>query len=80
MIRFILIALLVVFAIRALARLVRGALEGAGYTKDPARPAVRLMRDPVCGMYVVPSDALVARRGSETKYFCSEKCRRQWQP
>lgn len=78
MIRFILYALLVVFAIRALSRLMRGVLQGAGYTQDPSKPSVNLKRDPVCGMFVVPSQALMARRGTETQYFCSEKCRREW--
>jgi uncharacterized protein len=78
MLRFVLFAVLFLLVVRALSRLIRGMLEGAGYTKDPPKPSVRLVRDPVCGMYVVPADALVGRRGAETKYFCSEKCRREW--
>ena len=72
---------LILFAlvVRALSRLVRGMLEGAGYTRgiEPPR-TVGLVKDPVCGVFVVPGKALTAGSGSSVKYFCSEKCRRQW--
>ena len=34
-------------------------------------PAVKLVRDPVCGTYVSPDSALSDGRN----FFCSEKCR-----
>ena len=40
---------------------------------------VKLERDPVCGTYVSPSKAPALRVGGETIYFCSDKCRRQWE-
>ena len=80
MTRFILYAILFVVLIRALSRLMRGILQGAGYQRDAiqAKPSVNLVRDPVCGVFVVPSKALTAGSGGDTKYFCSEKCRREW--
>lgn len=80
MYKFLLYAILFVFLVRALSRLVKGVLEGAGYTRGGGaqKPSVNLVRDPVCGMFVVPSKALTAGSGSETRYFCSEKCRREW--
>ena len=72
---------LVVFLLilRAVWLLVKGILEGAGYRQvGQVPPAVKLVRDPVCGVFVMPSKALTARSGDETAYFCSEKCRRQW--
>jgi len=39
---------------------------------------VGLVRDPVCGVFVVPGQALTSGAGSSAKYFCSEKCRRAW--
>jgi YHS domain-containing protein len=63
---------------RLIWRFVRGVLEGAGFYQVQSHPSVGLVRDPVCGVFVVPSQALVARKGSETKYFCSEKCRKAW--
>jgi YHS domain-containing protein len=77
MVRWVLIAILFVFVVRALSRLMSGVLEGAGYRQD-GPPPVNLVRDPVCGMFVVPSKALTAGTGADTKYFCSEKCRREW--
>jgi YHS domain-containing protein len=62
-------------------RLVRGVLEGAGMLSSGSRqaPSVKLVRDPVCGVFVAPSTALAAHAGGETAYFCSEKCRREWE-
>jgi YHS domain-containing protein len=55
-------------------------LEGAGYRRvDGESPAsVKLVRDPICGVFVPPTSALVLRSGGQTVYFCSEKCRQAW--
>jgi YHS domain-containing protein len=37
--------------------------------------SVPLVRDPVCGTYVVRTKALTTGSGEQTQYFCSEKCR-----
>ena len=79
MARFILWAILIVIIARSLSRLLQGVLEGAGYTRDNApQPSVGLVRDPVCGVFVVPGNALTAGTGEATRYFCSEDCRRKW--
>jgi YHS domain-containing protein len=78
MFRFLLYAILILVVTRAVWRLVAGMLEGAGVTQRTIPPAVTLVRDPVCGMFVAPSKALVAGSGADAKYFCSEKCRREW--
>ncbi|MEO8077563.1 MAG: hypothetical protein ABI818_14630 [Acidobacteriota bacterium] len=79
MAKLLLWAILIAMVVRALSRLFRGMLEGAGYTRgiEPPR-SVGLVKDPVCGVFVVPGKALTAGSGSSVKYFCSEKCRRQW--
>lgn len=77
MLRLLLILILLAMALRAFSRLFSGILEGAGYRREIG-PGVKLVRDPVCGVFVVPSQALTARSGEETQYFCSEKCRRAW--
>jgi YHS domain-containing protein len=64
--------------LRAFSRLVEGILEGAGYRREVGPPGVKLVRDPVCGVFVVPSDALAAADGRTVRYFCSEKCRSAW--
>ena len=62
-------------------RFMYAIFEGAGMLKDSQdreRKAVKLVRDPVCGVFVVPSQALTSGSGTSTRYFCSEKCRQQW--
>lgn len=78
--RLLLWAILLFFIIRGVSRLMQGVLEGAGYRRDGApQQSVGLVRDPVCGVFVVPGQALAIGSGSSTRYFCSEKCRREWQ-
>jgi YHS domain-containing protein len=76
--------LLLLAVLRAVWRLVKGVLEGAGYRQVPgasgrATPAVKLVRDPNCGTFVAPERAAVTRLAGQTVYFCSEKCRQEWE-
>lgn len=79
MARVILWAILIVLLLRAVSRLMRGVIEGAGYRRQAGPPGVALVKDPVCGVFVVPTQALTSGGGRDTKFFCSEKCRRAWQ-
>ena len=77
MLWWILRLLVLLFVIRALVRLVGGILQGL---QAPARDQERvagtgLVRDPVCGTFVVPGRALVLGTGSARHFFCSERCR-----
>ena len=83
LLRGLLLFLLFLVAARALWRLLSGVAQGVsgqdGRAGRPASPpAVKMVRDPVCGTYVVPGRALELARGRETLYFCSEKCRDQY--
>jgi YHS domain-containing protein len=83
LLRTLLFFLLGVFLVRAAVRLIGGIVQGASggaqARHQPTQPAaVKMMRDPVCGTYVVPGKALELARGRETLYFCSEKCREQY--
>ncbi len=70
---------LIALVSRSLSRFVKGLLEGAGYQRvNAGPPGVALVRDPICGMFVVPAKALRAGEGRDALYFCSEKCRREW--
>jgi YHS domain-containing protein len=74
--------LLVILAvIRAVWRLFMGILEGAGYRRDdrPVQASVKLVRDPICGTFVSPSSAPALRMEGQTWYFCSDKCKREWE-
>lgn len=81
LLRTFLLFLLVLLVARAVWRLVTGIVQGVSgngqsSTHRPAAPpAVKMVRDPVCGTYVVPGKALELARGRETLYFCSEECR-----
>jgi len=73
--------LVILAIIRAVWRLLVGVLEGAGYRRDdqPVKSSVKLVRDPICGTFVSPTRAPALRMGGETVYFCSDKCRREWE-
>ena len=81
MIRFILIAILLLLVARAFWRLMDGVIEAAGGTRRSKGrpPSVKLVRDPVCGTYVAPGTALSLTSGGSTHYFCSERCRQTFQ-
>jgi YHS domain-containing protein len=78
MVRILLGLLLAYFAARAIARLIAGIAEGASGASSKQPPPVGLARDPVCGTYVVPSNALTAGSGRNVRFFCSEGCRQAW--
>ena len=78
MVKWLLLAILFLLIVRSVSRLMSGILEGAGYRRDEGKPSVKLVRDPVCGMFVMPARALTATARGETQYFCSEACRRKW--
>jgi len=81
--RFFLIVLLALFALRAIGRFMGGLAQGA--RSDGARPRhragetpVKMAKDPVCGTFVVPGKALSATAGGATQWFCSEQCRAEF--
>ena len=71
--------LFVLAVVWALWRLLKGAIEGFIGVRELPRSNVRLVRDPVCGVFVSPTSAIPARGRGETVYFCSDKCRSQWE-
>ena len=79
MTRLILYAILALVLARLAWRLLKGILIGMGYqSPSGGRQTVGLVRDPVCGTFVMPSKALTSGAGPDTRYFCSEKCRRDY--
>jgi len=70
--------LLVWFVVRGVIRLLRGISEGMQAPRSSGPPAVPLVRDPVCGTFVVPASALTLGSGSQMRFFCSENCRRAY--
>jgi YHS domain-containing protein len=78
LVSWILRLLLLILLVRALWRLIAGVLEGVSVPQTPDRPAKALVRDPVCGTFVLPSKALSAGDGASVQYFCSERCRERY--
>ena len=80
MIRFLLLIVLFIIIARVFWRFVDNVIEAAGGQPRSSRPGVpeagvRMARDPVCGMFVVPDRALALGDGRSTHYFCSTACR-----
>jgi YHS domain-containing protein len=84
MVRFILLSILLTLVFRSLNRLwvgiVRGMSDPYAATRGDGRSSVsrsvHMMRDPVCGTFVVPERALtLPAPGGEQLYFCSTDCR-----
>ena len=76
MVRLLLFAVLGYVLLRLLWSAIKAMFQGMGY-QPPGKnnQSVGLVRDPICGMFVMPSTALTSGSGSNTRYFCSEKCR-----
>jgi YHS domain-containing protein len=72
---------------RAFWRLIEGVVRGAtspgpqpgaaGSSRSPM--AVKMSPCPICGTYVVPGKAISLTHGGQPTYFCSEKCRAEFQ-
>jgi YHS domain-containing protein len=81
MVRYLLITLLVMLAARAVWRLVEGIVEGvtgARPGRGVPRHGVQMLRDPVCGTFVVPDRAVSLSEGRQRVYFCSNACREKY--
>lgn len=81
MLRFAFYLVLLVLFVRAMVRMWGGVKEGlsgqpagAGARPVPQR-GVQMVRDPVCGTFVVPERAVPLAVGGERHYFCSIACR-----
>ena len=87
MLRFILLSVLLTLVYRAISRLwadiVRG-MQGQGGGGARVRPratprqGVQMARDPICGTFVVPENAVTVVSGASRLHFCSTACRDQY--
>jgi YHS domain-containing protein len=84
--RILLLFVLALLVARAFWRLVAGVIVGASLPPTEARRrsgpperGVQMVRDPVCGTFLPPGNALtVTERGGAVRYFCSETCRKRF--
>ena len=78
MVRVLLLLILIMVVARIFWRLVDGVIEGVTGQPPAARrrsPSVPMVRDPVCGTFVLPDRAVVLVEGRRQVYFCSDRCR-----
>jgi YHS domain-containing protein len=81
--RIFLFFLLATILLRSAYRFFQGVIEGAGgggrvSGRRGSQVTGRMVKDPVCGTYVVEGRALTAVRGGRTAWFCSPECQRMW--
>ena len=82
MLRAVLEFVLMLVIARSFWRLIGGVMDGLGGTvrpraSDPGVPdrGVPMVRDPVCGTFVVPERAVTLHDGRARVFFCSDACR-----
>jgi YHS domain-containing protein len=84
LVRFLIWALLLLVVWRALRSLFAGIAQGASSpprSPSPGPPAKGelMVRDPVCGTFVLPSRSVSIRDRNGTHHFCSDRCRQAYQ-
>jgi YHS domain-containing protein len=82
MLRWVLEFVLMLVIARSFWRLVGGVMDGLGgalrtHVSSPGAPdrGVPMVRDPVCGTFVLPERAVSLSDGRQHMYFCSTACR-----
>jgi YHS domain-containing protein len=80
--RLVLFIVLGIVVARAFWRLVDGVLDGVrgqprGKSQVPSR-GVAMVRDPVCGTFVLPDRTRMISDGRTQVFFCSDRCRDQY--
>jgi YHS domain-containing protein len=81
MVRAVLLLVLFILLARMFWRVVDNIIEAAS-GRPPASPhpdrRVPMVRDPVCGTFVLPDRAVSLVDGGGRVYFCSELCREKY--
>ena len=77
MMRFLLVAILLILVYHALKIVLRSAVRA--YHRDDGGsssriPGAEMVRDPNCRTYIVKDRALARRVNGSTSYFCSQAC------
>jgi YHS domain-containing protein len=78
MVRLVLFVVLAIFVARAFWRLFDGIVEaasGEGPRSQVPDRGVPMVRDPVCGTFVLPDRAVTLVDGRARVHFCSDACR-----
>jgi YHS domain-containing protein len=77
MLRVLLLLILIVLVARAFWRVIDGLIEGISGRPASNRNAAttQLVRDPVCGTWVLPKVEMSLNDGRRQLFFCSAACR-----
>ena len=76
MLRVVLEFLLIFFVARSFWRVVGGVIQGiTGQPPTIPQRGAQMVRDPICGTFVLPERAIVLTDGHDRVYFCSTDCR-----
>jgi YHS domain-containing protein len=78
LIRFLLLSIVLTLILRAVRQFFASVAQGMQQGPRPPRvvqEGVRMVRDPICGTYILPTNALATRDEHGLHYFCSDKCR-----
>jgi YHS domain-containing protein len=77
MLRLVLMLVLIVLVARGFWRMVDGIVEGVTGRRSTHVPGggVQMVRDPVCGTFVLPERAVMLSDRRERVFFCSTTCR-----
>ena len=78
MVRVALLYVLILFIARAFWLLVGGIIKGvSGHPPSTGVPTrgVQMVRDPMCGTFVIPDRAVMITDGRRQLFFCSTNCR-----
>ncbi len=80
MIRLVILAILCYLLYRLIKGTLRSAPQPPGRREKAAGPTLidEMVIDPVCRVYIPKRDALTARVGGETVYFCSQECMKKY--
>jgi YHS domain-containing protein len=79
MARVLLFLVLSIILSRMFWRVAASFMEGlTGVQRRPPQRGVHMVRDPVCGTFVVPERAVTLHDGLARVYFCSDACRDQY--
>ena len=81
MVRVVLFIILFIFVARAFWRVLDNVIQAAsgrppgGRGAQPPTASAKMVRDPVCGTFLLPDRAVSVADGGGRVYFCSEACR-----
>jgi YHS domain-containing protein len=80
--RIILIGILIYLLFKVTSLAIRSfkaqAFEGQDQKPLSDREVSEMVRDPVCGVYIAPNEALSVVDQGRTIHFCSSECRQQY--